>query len=109
RARFLRTFVSDRPDFGHAVMVEHARTRPEPLDVSARRWNAAARFARDDDRADARCTEVDAVALRDFTEPDRVRRRAAEHAGAVVKDHLEPRFAAQPAAGDREHSELCRG
>src|SRR5262245_29203677 len=80
-SRRLEAFEADRPDFGGAVMIDHARS-PLLFNSLSCRWNAPARFAGNDNDPHAALGERPAAVLGgDLGETQRVSRRAADHSG----------------------------
>ena len=76
----LPALEADGPDLGQAVVVDHAGA-PGLLDARARRGDAAARLAGDDQHAHAALAQADALGGRHLGEVQRVGRRAADDRG----------------------------
>ena len=93
-----------RPGFGQPMVVKNDRARPQTGQPLPGRRNASARLARHNNHANIR---FNLVSDPSFAQPHRIRRRAAQYSGPVLRHRLQPRRTRQPAArhGHQPHAQ----
>src|SRR6516165_8098677 len=104
----LRTFNSQWAGFRHAGVIEQPRS-PGALDAFSRRRDAAAGFARDNQLANQRAGQVDALALRYFRQAEGIGGRTQNDGRLVVEEEAQAGAAAESAAGQTQtpHARGC--